>query len=405
STHAFVLEQRKELKWPADLYLEGSDQHRGWFHSSMLESCATRGRAPCNHILTHGFVLAEDGQKMSKSIGNVITPETVIKQYGADILRLWVVASNYHDDLSIGPSTLKQHSETYRRLRNCLRWLLGNLNGYSPSPRYTFNDKKEIEHLEEPERWILNQLSELSEFYEKQIKNYQFHLLFKALHHFCTHDLSAFYFDIRKDSLYCDDLDDPLRQSILGVLDQIFNHLVRWLAPILCFTSEEAWITRMEESANPDDLQKESIHLQNFVPYNLLWRDLKLADKWKKLRQIRKVILGAIEIAREQKILGASLEAKIRLYVPSDQEFDVEVDLLTIVTIVSQSEIVKEKPPKDAFCLDDVPGYAVVVERAHGQKCQRCWNIFQPATKDSCQKHNDLCARCQRVIDKIDLKS
>ncbi|MGH6991213.1 MAG: isoleucine--tRNA ligase, partial [Stellaceae bacterium] len=238
STHSFVLEERKELGWPADLYLEGSDQHRGWFHSSLLESCGTRGRAPFKAVLTHGFVLDEQGRKMSKSLGNIVAPQDVVARDGADILRLWVVASDFTADLGLGPEILKRNIDVYRRFRNTLRYLLGALQGFTAAERV------ERDTMPELERWVLHRLAEVDLNVRSAAEGYNFHMMFTELHNFCAVDLSAFYFDVRKDWLYCDAPTAPRRRAVRTVLDRVFDHLVRWLAPILCFTAEEAWLVR-----------------------------------------------------------------------------------------------------------------------------------------------------------------
>ena len=255
STHSFVLEEREDLLWPASLYLEGSDQHRGWFHSSLLESCGTRGRAPYDAVLTHGFVLAEDKQKMSKSTGNIVAPQEIIKQYGADILRIWVVASDYSEDLKIGPDIIKYQADAYRRLRNTLRYILGNLNGFEESERLPLSEMPELE------RWVLHRLTEMDTLIRKCIDEYDFHSMFTALHNFCAVDLSSFYFDVRKDALYCDAPGSIRRRAARTVLDELFSCLTAWLAPVICFTAEEAWRTR-----HPGD--NESVHLRTFPRYS-----------------------------------------------------------------------------------------------------------------------------------------
>ena len=272
STHAFVLEQRPDLKWPADLYLEGSDQHRGWFHTSLLESCGTRGRAPFDAVLTHGFVLDERGRKMSKSLGNVVAPQDVVSQSGADILRLWVVASDYAQDLSVGPNILKQMSDLYRRLRNTLRYLLGNLAGYSDAERV------EAAAMPELERWVLHRLSQMDQVIRHGCESYDFHAMFNELHTFCAVDLSALYFDIRKDVLYCDAPSSIARRACRTVLATAYDCLVKWLAPFICFTAEEAWLIR-----HPD---AKSVHLEQFPTIPEAWRDPALAAKWDKVWEL-----------------------------------------------------------------------------------------------------------------------
>ncbi|MEC7570773.1 MAG: isoleucine--tRNA ligase, partial [Pseudomonadota bacterium] len=270
STHSFVLEGRNDLSWPAALYLEGSDQHRGWFHSSLLESAGTRGRAPFDAVLTHGFVLDELGRKMSKSLGNTTTPQEVIEQSGADILRLWVVGSDYSEDLRIGPEILKHHADLYRRLRNTLRFLLGSLADFSPEERVDPADMPELE------RWVLHRLWELNAVVRRESDNFDFHNLFVQLHHFCAVDLSAFYFDIRKDALYCDARDDLRRRATRTVLDQVFSCLTAWLAPILVFTAEEAWQQRVADPAN-------SVHLRTYPEVPATWAAPELAARWERL--------------------------------------------------------------------------------------------------------------------------
>ncbi|MGI9385976.1 MAG: class I tRNA ligase family protein, partial [Methyloligellaceae bacterium] len=287
STHAFVLEERDDLKWPASLYLEGSDQHRGWFQSSLLESCGTRGRAPYEAVLTHGFVMAEDGRKMSKSLGNQVFPQDVIKQSGAEILRLWAMSSDYTEDLRIGPEILKSNVDAYRKLRNTIRFLLGNLAHYEPGLAVDASDMPELE------RYMLHRLSELDATVRDEYNSFDFKRIFSALFNFCTIDLSAVYFDIRKDALYCDPYDSMVRRSSLTVLDHLFSCLTAWLAPMLCFTMEEAWLSR-----NSDD--NASVHLRLFPDIPESWRDDQLAEKWRKIRQVRRVVTGALEIERQE---------------------------------------------------------------------------------------------------------
>ena len=289
STHAFVLEDHNDLESPATLYLEGSDQHRGWFQSSLLESCGTRGRAPYEAVLTHGFVLDEKGHKMSKSAGNVVAPQEVIDTLGADILRLWVATSDYTVDLRIGPEILKAEVDSYRRLRNTLRYALGNLAGFDE------NEQVATEDMPELERWVLHRLWELDRHMRAVLDGFDFHAFFTELHTFCAVDLSAFYFDIRKDALYCDQSGAPRRRAARTVLDILFHHLTAWLAPVLCFTAEEAWRTRSQEG---DASETESVHLRTYPHVPEDWRDDDLAAKWKIVRDLRRVVTGAIEIAR-----------------------------------------------------------------------------------------------------------
>ena len=336
STHAFVLEARPELKWPADLYLEGSDQHRGWFHTSLLESSGTRGRAPYDTVLTHGFVLDGQGRKMSKSLGNVISPQDIYNEQGADILRIWVVASNYEEDLRIGKEILGYQADAYRRLRNTLRYLIGNLDGFQESERLAFEEMPELE------RWVLHRLHELDRQMRRNIEDYDFHQLFQSLHNFCAVDLSAFYFDVRKDSLYCDDPAGTKRRACRTVLDHLFSCLTAWLAPIICYTAEEAWWAR---GAGPE----ESVHLRVFPDVPDEWENKTLAEKWAKLRDLRRVVTGALEKAREQKTIGSSLQAAPRLYI--DWPFEAllrDVDMAE-VAITSDLEVVAGAGPKEGL--------------------------------------------------------
>src|SRR5207344_1580657 len=273
-------------------------------HSSLLESCGTRGRAPYEAVLTHGFILDETGRKQSKSLGNVVAPQDVIKQSGADILRLWVVASDYTEDLSLGPEILKHLGDSYRRLRNTLRYLLGALAGFSPAETVT------PETMPELERWVLHRLAELDQTVRAAIDAYDFHTMFTALHNFCAVDLSAFYFDIRKDRLYCDGVDDIGRRATRTVLDRTFDCLVRWLAPILAFTAEEAWLARH------GDAPGRSVHLELFSPVPGGWHDPALGARWAELRDLRRVVTGALEVERAAKRIGSSLQGAIELFVP-----------------------------------------------------------------------------------------
>jgi isoleucyl-tRNA synthetase len=385
STHAFVLEQRPELKWPASLYLEGSDQHRGWFHSSLLESCGTRGRAPYEAVLTHGFILDETGRKQSKSLGNVVAPQDVIKQSGADILRLWVVASDYTEDLSLGPEILKHLSDAYRRLRNTLRYLLGALAGYSAAEAVDAKDMPELE------RWVLHRLAELDQVVRDAIAQYDFHALFTALHNFCAVDLSAFYFDIRKDRLYCDDPADPERRATRTVMDITFDCLARWLAPILCFTAEEAWLARH------GDARERSVHLELFPEVSGAWQDRALAERWDELRELRRVVTGALELERAAKRIGSSLQAAVEIFVQGRPTDALQGLDLAELCITSAATVRQGQPPDGAFTLPDVEGIAVVVAMASGERCERCWRVLPEV--GHVPGHADLCHRCAEVLD------
>src|SRR5438270_1003082 len=385
STHAFVLEKRPELKWPASLYLEGSDQHRGWFNSSLLEACGTRGRAPFEAVLTHGFVLDEDGRKMSKSLGNVIAPQDVMKTSGADILRIWVVASDYAEDLRIGPEILKHMGDAYRRLRNTLRYLLGALAGFTPDEAVAPQDMPELE------RWVLHRLAELDRVVRQGIADYDYHAIFTALHNFCAVDLSAFYFDIRKDRLYCDGFDDPRRRAARTVLHRTFHRLVRWLAPILCFTAEQAWLARH------GDMPERSVHLELFAAVPADWHDPALAARWAALRDLRRVVTGALEIERAEKRIGSSLQAAVAIFAPEPLVAALaDIDLAEL-SITSAATVEAGPPPAGAFTLPDVAGVGVVVSLAPGDKCERCWRGLPEV--GHVPGHDDLCRRCAEVID------
>ncbi|MGH7063559.1 MAG: isoleucine--tRNA ligase [Stellaceae bacterium] len=386
STHAFVLEQRPELKWPASLYLEGSDQHRGWFQSSLIEACGTRGRAPYEAVLTHGFVLDEDGRKMSKSLGNVIAPQEVMRESGADILRLWVVGSDYSEDVRIGPEILKRHSDVYRRLRNTLRYLLGALDGFAPA------EAVGIEAMPELERWVLHRLAELDQLLRRSVEAFDFHNLFSALHNFCANDLSAFYFDIRKDRLYCDAPGDPRRRAVRTVLDRTFDCLVRWLAPVTCFTAEEAWLARH------GDAEGRSIHLELYADVPAEWRDDKLGERWAALRDLRRVVTGAIEVERGAKRLGSSLQAAVELYLPDRLLSQLDGVDLAELCIASAATARAEPAPEDAFTLPDVADAGARIALAEGDRCERCWRVLPEVGQQP--GHGDLCRRCADVLDR-----
>ena len=384
STHSFVLENRNDLHWPASLYLEGSDQHRGWFHSSLLEACGTRDRAPFESVLTHGFVMAEDGRKMSKSLGNVVVPQEVTDQYGAETLRLWVVASDYSEDLKIGPEIIKRLIDSYRRLRNTLRWLLGNLRTYDASARVAVEDMPELE------RWILHRLHGLDGLVRSCASEYDFHRIFRELHDFCAVDLSAFYFDIRKDSLYCDAEENPTRRATLTVLDEIFSCLTAWFAPILCFTAEEAWLARTGDAAD------NSVHLRQFPELPDNWRDEKLAAKWETVRQVRRVMTGALEIERAEKRIGSSLQASPTVYMTAEALAAYQGVDAAEIAITSGVSLVEGSPPDDAFTLPEVPEIGVVVNPAAGEKCERCWRVLPDVGADPALP--GVCGRCADVV-------
>jgi isoleucyl-tRNA synthetase len=383
STHAFVLEdpahfpslagiKRKRDGGPDTvMYLEGSDQHRGWFQSSLLESCGTRGRAPFDVVLTHGFLLDEKGaDKMSKSRGNVISPMDVFRTYGADILRLWAAASDYTDDVRFGPEILKNFAETYRKLRNTVRWMLGSLAHFHDEDRVAPARMPELERL------MLHQLTELDGQVRQAYADFDFKRVFAALNAFMTIDLSAFYFDIRKDALYCDPISSITRKSCLTVLEHLFRATVTWLAPMLPFTAEEAWLARYPSAEG-------SVHLELLPEVPSAWRDDALAEKWRRVRNIRRVVTGALEIERAHKRIGSSLEAAPVIYLSDPELFAAVVDVdFAEVAITSEYTLVEGDGPPDAFRLDEVKDVAVVVKLAQGRKCARSWKILPSVGSD-----------------------
>ena len=381
STHSFVLEAREDLSWPASLYLEGSDQHRGWFHSSLLESAGTRGRAPYDAVLTHGFVVDGEGRKMSKSMGNVISPQEVIDRYGADILRIWVVSADYSEDLRISREILDYQANSYRRLRNTFRFLLGNLKDFSEDERI------EAAAMPELERWILHRLQEIDGVVRKACDDFDFHTMFVVLHGFCTTDLSALYFDIRKDSLYCDTADSVRRRSARTVLDILFSCLTAWLAPILCFTAEEAWLLRFPG-------EKASVHRRRFPDIPEDWRDDSLAAKWESVRRIRRVLTGAMEVERRAKRIGSSLQAYPIVYAPAREIAALEGLDLAEIAIASRVTVVEGQGPDTAFRLEDIADISAEVHIADDGRCERCWRFLKEVNDDPAR----LCVRCRDAV-------
>ncbi len=380
-SHQFVLADREDQSWPANLYLEGSDQHRGWFQASLLESCGTAGTAPYKQVLTHGFVLDEKGYKMSKSLGNVVAPAQVIDSMGADILRLWIVSADYSEDMRIGPEILKQQEDIYRRFRNTLRYLLGALDGFADEEILDYDRMPNLE------KWVLHRLTELTSHHQASARQYDFMTFYGDLHHFCTQDLSAFYFDIRKDCLYCDDPGSLKRRATRTVLHHVFDHLVRWLAPVLSFTAEEAWLTRYGKAGD-------SVHLQTFQQTPKEWLNQSLADYWYTIRQVRRVITGALEVERCAKTIGSSLQAHVAIYVSSELAQQLRGIDLAELAITSATSLVVAQPPASAFALEDVPDIGVVVNLAEGEKCQRCWKVLPEVAKHP----GHICQRCDGAI-------
>ena len=367
STHSFVLEKRKDLKWPADMYLEGSDQHRGWFHSSLLESCGTRGRAPFNSILSHGFVVDGKGLKMSKSSGNVISPEDILKNYGADILRAWVAASDYAEDLRIDKNILAQHAESYRKIRNTFRFILGNIRDNFESQKF---DSIEIKNLNELEQYILHKIFILDSLIKENLRNYNFHKLYKELLNFCALDLSSFYFDIRKDVLYCDDVNSKKRKDCIVVLNIILDCLLKWFAPIFVFTTDEIYSLVSKD--------KKNIHELVFPQIPKKWENKILDDKWKQLFKIKQEANVAIEEKRASKEIGSSLEADLKI-TTDDKNFELleGIDLAEYF-ITSKAKKIKSKNKEDL---------KIEVSKSQGTKCPRCWKIL-----------DNKCERCEKVI-------
>lgn len=401
STHAFVLDDPEQFPGLAGIrrkrdggtdtvmYLEGSDQHRGWFQSSLLESVGTRGRAPYDIVLTHGFVLDERGkEKMSKSKGNTLAPQDVIKTSGADILRLWVSASDYSDDVRIGPEIMKTFGETYRKLRNSLRWMLGSLAHVEGAAEIAQADLPELERL------IRHRLAELDGEIREAYATFDLKRVVALLNGFMTGDLSAFYFDVRKDVLYCDPASSPTRHAALQVIDETFRRVTIWLAPILAFTAEEAWLDRYPS-------EQGSVHLQALPETPAAWRDEALAARWQKIRKVRRVVTGALEIERTAKRIGASLEAAPTVFVS-------DADLLGAlagidfadVCITSAIRIEAGEGPAEAFRLDDVRGVAVVPALAEGRKCARSWRVTPEVGSDA--DYPDVTPRDARALREWD---
>ena len=378
------------------MYLEGSDQHRGWFHSSLIESCGTRGHAPYDVVLTHGFVLDEKGQKMSKSLGNVVAPQEVMKTSGADILRLWVAASDYSDDLRIGKEIVKSTADSYRKLRNTLRWMLGALAHFKPADKVAFAAMPELERL------MLHRLAELDKEIRTAYADYDYRRVISVLSQFMNSDLSAFYFDIRKDTLYCEAPSSAARNAALTAIDQLLTCLTIWLAPILAFTAEEVWISR-QTGPKPSD---GSVHLQVFPDVPVEWLDPTLADRWEKIRRVRRVVTGALELERAGKRIGASEEAAPKVFI-DDRTLLAALDGIDFaqVCITSGIEIVDGKAdwPAEAFTLPDVFGVAVVPQKAADlglRKCARSRRYTSDVGADP--SYPDLSARDAAAIREID---
>ncbi|NSZ19043.1 isoleucine--tRNA ligase [Agrobacterium vitis] len=386
-THTFTLEDRPDLKWPADVYLEGSDQHRGWFHSSLLESCATRGRAPYNAVITHGFTMAEDGRKMSKSIGNTISPQDVMAQSGADILRLWVMNTDYWEDQRLGKAIIQTNVDAYRKIRNTVRWMLGTL-------AHDHGEDIAYEALPELEKLMLHRLAELDQLVRDSYDAFEFKKITRALTDFANVELSAFYFDIRKDALYCDAPSSPRRRASLFVIRKLFDCMVLWLAPMLPFTTEEAWLSR-----KPDAV---SVHLEQFPPIPAQWLNQVLDGKWAKIRKVRSVVTGALEVERKDKRIGSSLEAAPVVHIAdADLLAALEGQDFAEICITSAISVVAGEGPSDAFRLSDVGTVCVEPKLAQGRKCARSWRITDDVGSDPC--YPDVSARDAAALRELTL--
>ena len=383
STHAFVLRDREDGSSDgiADVYMEGTDQHRGWFHSSLLQSVGTTGRAPYRNVVTHGFTLDEKGMKMSKSIGNTIVPETIIKQYGADILRLWVAQTDYTADQRIGPEILKGVADSYRRLRNTIRFMLGSLADFDASKVVDVKDMPELEQL------IMHKMVVLDETVRAGYAKFDFQGVYRAVFEFATQDLSSFYFDIRKDALYCDGSSNR-QNAALTVLDHLYSRMTTWLAPILPFTMEEVWLERNSAET--------SVHLVDFPQTPAEWRNDALAARSEIVRAVRRVVTGALEEQRTAKVIGSSLEACPTVYLtPELAAVITDADTFADLCITSQVKLETGAAPDGAFVNADVEGVAVIFAKATGQKCGRCWKILPDVGTHS---HADVCERCDQAL-------
>ncbi|WP_332065377.1 isoleucine--tRNA ligase [Bartonella sp. CB189] len=368
ASHSFVLEGRSDLKWPADIYFEGSDQHRGWFQSSLLESCGTRACAPYKTVITHGFTLDENGKKMSKSLGNTVVPQEIIKTSGADIFRLWVMTTDYWEDQRLGKKILQTNVDSYRKLRNAIRWMLGTL-AHDEGEEVSYNTLPELE------KFILHRIFELDHLISKAYDEFDFKKIMRALLDFSITELSAFYFDIRKDSLYCDAPSSKKRKASLQVIREVFDRMVTWLAPMLPFTMEEAWLERYPK--------RHSVHLEQFYSAQKEWKNESLAERWKKVRQIRKVVTGALELERVNKRIGSSLEAAPIVFISNPVLLEALENLdMAEICITSSLKVVQGVPPSDSFTLSDVEGVGVCPDKASGIKCARSWRYTQDVGSD-----------------------
>ncbi len=391
SSHAAVLKQRPELAWPADLYLEGSDQHRGWFNSSLSTAVATQGQAPYKAVLTHGFLVDEQGRKMSKSLGNGIDPMEVIEQMGADILRLWVSSADYKRDVAASANIMKQMTEAYRKIRNTCRFILGNLYDFEPGQDLLTDEK-----LTELDRWALMRLNKLVARVTEAYENYEFHVVYHAVHNFCVVDMSSFYLDIIKDRLYCSQPDSDGRRAAQTVIYKIIDALVRLLTPILAFTSEEIWQYLPKEEALV------SVQLAAWPRVEEKYLDRQLEKKWDRIIAIREEVAKVLERARQQKVIGHSLNARVNLYADADLYRFLEPlrEKLAEIFIVSDVRLLKAADaPVDGLASEGVPGLTVTAEQAPGEKCERCWQFSEYVGQDP--EHPTVCQRCAVVVKNL----
>lgn len=389
SSHKAVLETRDNLSWPAQIYLEGTDQYRGWFNSSLLTAVATEGRAPYNEVITNGFTVDDKGIKMSKSQGNVVSPHKVIDQYGADILRLWVASSDFKNDVKVSDNILKQNSEVYRRIRNTYRFVLGNVSDFDIEKNYIkYEDRKELD------RWIMIRLQDLIKKVTKAYEKYEYHRVYHDVHNFCTVEMSSLYMDITKDRLYTDGTDSLSRRSAQSTLYDIMMALVVMLAPLLPHTSEEVW-----QFLGDKVKAKESVFLSDWPELREDYYDQKLTDKWEDLLKIRKDVSKALELARADKKIGNSLEAGVELKGASKNQIELLEDELTQLAdlfIVSQVELNDELSENEAY-LGEESSVLVKINEAKGEKCDRCWKYDE--TVGHGEEHQDICDRCASVIE------
>lgn len=390
STHAAVLETRDDLRWPADMYLEGSDQHRGWFQSSLLTAVATRGSAPYKTVLTHGYVVDGEGRKMSKSLGNTISPLDVIAEYGADVLRLWVVSSDYKSDVRFSKEIMKQLSEVYRKIRNTCRFILGNIYDFDPN-----KDRVPYESMQEIDKWALLKLNKLIKKVTEAYEKYEYHFVYHTIHSFCVVDMSNFYLDVIKDRLYTSTADSTDRRAAQTAMYDILVALVKMLTPVLAFTTEEIWQYMPHESSH----NAESIQLNSWPVVNESYMNEQLEEKWNKVLDVRGDVAKALESARADKVIGHSLNALVTIYA-DDKYYDflykLEDELATIF-IVSGVKVHKAHcPPSSGVVTGENTGLDIFVENAPGEKCERCWIFSETVGKNS--EHPTLCQRCSEVL-------